>query len=50
VHDGFVLQKSVVKFDIGGEFLTDRIHEYLLKVYISIAYFDYRLMNVCFFF
>lgn len=31
VHDGFVLQKSVIKFDIGGEFLTNRIHTYLNK-------------------
>ena len=32
VHDGYALQKSVVKFDVGGEYLTERIHNYISKV------------------
>ncbi|EAR89738.2 actin (macronuclear) [Tetrahymena thermophila SB210] len=31
VHDGYVLQKSVRKFDIGGEFLTEKILNNLQK-------------------
>jgi len=29
VHDGYVLQKGIVKYDIAGEYLTERIQSYV---------------------
>lgn len=32
VHDGYVLQKGIVKYDVAGEYLTEKIEKYIEEV------------------
>jgi len=32
VHDGYVLQKGIVKYDVAGEYLTERVQNYVEEV------------------